>query len=1172
MKTDSSLSCLSRLAGALTVYQKAAALTFGVALIAAQVGAQITNAFDQASDTAYDNMGAGDGWGTAVSAGSVNGGFGFGAWSIARTGNGGSFIAGNGPSGRSFDTWNNAGSGSTIATRNFNAAMIPGQSFTISLRFNGLNGGDTNRFALLDTSGNILFSYWHKGGDNANGWYSDANTVAGAAVNFPYAYQSFQTFKFTLNSATTYTFTDVSTGGSFTGTIANTPIAKFQLTRCNGSSAPSSGEDFQFDGFVLVSAAPPSFLISPVAGAMSVTTNTSITASITSGGALLNISSVTMKYDGNIVTPTVGGSSSVLNVSYTPTGLTYASTHTVQIIVQDNNTVSYTNAWSFSTGYGSLPVTLSGPFTTGGGVDLTIFTAAGEGWMGTNYNANSSQTLYTRYSMVFSNLNGETGGGGGFGGLQFLLGNTEKLIVGNAWTSLNWSLDAAGSQQDLTGSIPVVLGEWHTLVVKTVYVPGDNDNVTVYFDPDFTQTEANQSGIVYTLTADVSTDNIRLRCGNGTASATWTNIVVAPTPAGVGFAVAGPPMFQNLAPAAGALSVITNTTIGAQIILGGNPVSAISLTVDGTPVTVTSNTAAGIIAVSGQPASALSAGNIHNVELVVTDNTSTKYTNDWSFRTGFASLPAILPDVITGTYATNGATGITAFSSAGDAWLGTNYNNSSSRTLYTRYSMTFNDLNSEIGGGGGWGGLHFILGANEKLIVGNNNPSLNWSAEAAGTLFDLNIANSTLPVVFGEWHTIVVRTDYVPNANDSVTIYFDPDFTKTEAAQDAQNITRTNCDASFDVVRLRAGTGTASASWSNIVVASTSAGVGFVAPAEPTLQNYVPGQNTTSVSVNTPISVTALFGSYAINSNAVSMTLDGSHITPTFVVTASSITMNYQQPTPFAAGSSHTVTVSITDLGSQTVSNSWLFVVDAYPTLPVSIVGPITVTGGGVGTTIFSAQNGWLAGNTYLNTNYSGTLWTEFSMEFDSLNNETGNGGGFGGLHFYNGTSEKLLIGNNWVSLNWSYDAANWGSGDLSDSPIVLGEWHTFVVKTVYVAGGPDNISVWLDPNLSLTENGQFPAPTGILADASFDSIHLRAGNDSASATYSNIIITTVSPFAVNPVQAVLSINGGQLSWTSAGVLQQAQAVTGPWTDAANQSNPQALNATNAAMFYRLRQ
>jgi hypothetical protein len=1139
-------------------------LTCLLSLAADRASAQVTNAFDAASDGAYFALGAPNG----LDIGGQNGGFGFGPWTFAINtpsgGAGGSFIENNGPSGNSFDLWNTGANGSTIATRDFSTPIAAGQSFTISLRFNGLNGGDTNRFALLDASGNVLFSYWHKGGDNNNGWYSDANNAAGTAVNFPYAFQQFQTFKFTLTSATTYTFTDISSGGSFTGTIANSPIAKFSLIRRNGSSAPAGGEDFQFDQFILVSAAPPSFLVSPAAGTMSVPTNAIITAQIGSGGVPLNTGSVAMKLDANPVTPTVTGDSSVLNVSYTPS-LSFAngSSHTVEVVVRDNSSVSYTNTWSFTAGYSALPITLPGPFTTGGGVDLTICTATGESWLGTNYGNNSSQILYTRFSMAFNDLNGEIGGGGGYGGLQFFLGNTEKLILGNGWTSLNWSLDAAGSQQDLPGPIPVNLGEWHTFVVRTEYVPGGNDNVKVWFDFDFSQTEGNQPFPPYEFTCDASFDNIRLRCGNGTASATWTNIMIAPTAAGVGIPVAGPPTFQNLSPANGAFSVLTNTAISAKVVIGGNPVSAVSLTLDGAPVTITTNQAAGLITVNGQPSSALSAGSVHNAQLVVTDNTNTKYTNNWSFTTGFNSLPVTLAGPIT----TGGGNDLTICSAAGDSWLGTNYDNTSSKVLYTRYSMVFNDLNGEIGGGGGYGGLHFMLGNAQQLIVGNGWTSLNWSLDAAASQQDLP---GPIPVTLGEWHTIIVRTDYIPGGNDTVKVIFDPEFDKPESQQ--VNVYTLSADVSFDNIRLRCGDGTASATWTNIIIGGSATAVGLPPEAGPTFLNFVPAQGAISVVPNSQISVRALFGGSAINPNAVSMTLDGNPVTPSFTSTPNDLTISYQPPTPFAAGSSHTAAVNLTDLNNVQASTTWSFTVDAYPALPVNLSGPVGVTGGGAGITIFSTQNGWLNGNTYLNTNYSGTIYTTFSMEFDDLNGETGGGGAFGGLHFYNGNNEKLLIGNNWGSVNWSYDAANWGSGNISDFAIVPGEWHTFVVKIAFVAGGPDNVSVWLDPNLSLAESGQTNAPVGILADASFDNIHVRAGNNTASASYSNIVISATSPFAASVPPGSLSIQGKQLSWTGAGVLQEASAVTGPWTDSSNQSNPQTLTTTSAAHFYRLRQ
>jgi hypothetical protein len=53
---------------------------------------------------------------------------------------------------------------------------------------------------------------------------------------------------------------------------------------------------------------------------------------------------------------------------------------------------------------------------------------------------------------------------------------------------------------------------------------------------------------------------------------------------------------------------------------------------------------------------------------------------------------------------------------------------------------------------------------------------------------------------------------------------------------------------------------------------------------------------------------------------------------------------------------------------------------------------------------------------------------------------------------------------------------------------------------------------------------------------------------------------------------AVLQGNNLVLAWSGAGKLQQADRVTGPWTDAASQSNPQNVPAAGAAKFFRLEQ
>jgi hypothetical protein len=1147
-----------------------AATLAGSLLASGPARAQTTNAFDQASDPAYAGLGAPNGLGT----GGENGGFGFGPWTFTLTGSGGSFIQNNGPSGFSFDLWNTSANSGTVAVRPFNTPLSAGQSFTVSIRLNSLdNGNTTNRFALEDASGNILFSYWHVGFEaNANnGSYSDATTAQGVAANFQYAYTSFVTYKFTLTSATNYTFTDLATGASFTGLIANTPIAKAAFIRRNGNTTPGNGQDYQFDQLQITSAAPPTFQnLSPAANAFSVASNSTVSLSVASGGVPLNPGSVSFKLDGAAVTPTVSGNSSLMSISYTPNpAMSLGTRHTVQVVVQDNNTVSYTNSWSFTTGYGALPVTVAGPFTTGGGNDLTLFTAAGDAWLGTNYNASSSRTIYIRQSMMFSDLNGEIandGSGGCYGGLQLFAGTTERMLTGETWRRNTWSVDDKAGNGDvgevsLNPETTVVIGEWHVLVERIDFNPNGNSTVKVWLDPDFTKTEDNQPYAPFQVAMDNTFDNIRLRCGNGTADATWSNIVVGATATVVGFAVPAAPTFQGIVPAPASISVNPNTAISAQVVVGGNPITAVALSVDGVSVTPSSNQVSGIISLSYQPSPALTAGTTHSVQLVVTDSSSSRFTNAWSFTTGYASLPIH----VAGPFTTGGGNDLTLFSTSGEPWIGTNYNDSSSRTLYTRFSMVFNDLNGETGSGGGYGGLHFFQDNSEKLLVGNGWTSLNWSLDAAGSQQELN---PQTPVILGEWHTIVIRTDYLPGGNDNVKIWLDPDFSQTEANQPNPPYTF-SADTSFNNIRLRCGNGTASATWSNIVLAATSAGVGFVAPSDPQFQSYVPLQNATSASVGSPVGVTVLFGSYGIGTNTVVMKLDGNTVAPSFTTGTGSLTMSYHPAAPFAAGSSHAVSVSLTDSNGTPYSTSWSFTVDSYPALPVSVAGPFDVTGGGVGTILWNSQNGWLDGN--YGTNSSATLYTRFSVDFLDLNGETGGGGGYGGLHFYQDNQERLLVGNAWLSVNWSVDAAG-NQMELSSSPIVLGEWHNFVVKFTYASNALDNVKIWLDPQFNLTENGQLNAPREFYMNASFNSIHLRAGDGSAEAQFSNVVVSATSPFATSVRPALLHLVGNQLSWTSAGVLQQAPDLNGSWTDCPNQSNPQTVQTTNTAQFYRLRQ
>ncbi|HEY1790519.1 MAG TPA: hypothetical protein VGJ73_20395 [Verrucomicrobiae bacterium] len=179
----------------------------------------------------------------------ANEGFGFGAWNINTTG-GGNYISGDNPA--LFGLWNSAANAQSKASRVLNTALSVGQSLLVRLQMNNLDGpGNTNAFQLQDASGNVLFGYWHQGGDNANGHYTDA-TGTHMATGFAYDYNKTDTFIFTLNSSTSYTFTDISTGTNFNGTLSGLAISQVNFLRANGSSGTTSGgNDFKFNGLAI---------------------------------------------------------------------------------------------------------------------------------------------------------------------------------------------------------------------------------------------------------------------------------------------------------------------------------------------------------------------------------------------------------------------------------------------------------------------------------------------------------------------------------------------------------------------------------------------------------------------------------------------------------------------------------------------------------------------------------------------------------------------------------------------------------------------------------------------------------------------------------------------------------------------------------------------------------
>jgi len=180
---------------------------------------------------------------------SGNQGFGFGPWTLSTMGGGRYISIG---SSQLFALWNSASNAQSTATRPFNFPLPVGASFLAQLQMNTLdNPFNQNGFRLQDANGNTLFSYWHQGGDNANGHYSDASTANGTAVGFAYDFGQLDSFKFTLNSPTNYTFADLTTAKNFSGRLSGEAISAVVFFRTNGPSIPSGGQDFKFSNLAI---------------------------------------------------------------------------------------------------------------------------------------------------------------------------------------------------------------------------------------------------------------------------------------------------------------------------------------------------------------------------------------------------------------------------------------------------------------------------------------------------------------------------------------------------------------------------------------------------------------------------------------------------------------------------------------------------------------------------------------------------------------------------------------------------------------------------------------------------------------------------------------------------------------------------------------------------------
>lgn len=147
-------------------------------------------------------------------------------------------------------------------------------------------------------------------------------------------------------------------------------------------------------------------------------------------------------------------------------------------------------------------------------------------------------------------------------------------------------------------------------------------------------------------------------------------------------------------------------------------------------------------------------------------------------------------------------------------------------------------------------------------------------------------------------------------------------------------------------------------------------------------------------------------------------------------------------------------------------------------------------------------------------------------------------------MHLFNGAAEGLGIGKAWGVAGYDtfgsvptidLKSANGQGGAGTWQPISSTDVTTIVFRVDFNANANDNVTIWLNPNLTLTEAAQSTSLTTTLSgDCTFDKFYLREGGAGSGWTFSNVAIADTSTstgfFAVPEPSAALLGGLGMLA------------------------------------------
>lgn len=133
----------------------------------------------------------------------------------------------------------------------------------------------------------------------------------------------------------------------------------------------------------------------------------------------------------------------------------------------------------------------------------------------------------------------------------------------------------------------------------------------------------------------------------------------------------------------------------------------------------------------------------------------------------------------------------------------------------------------------------------------------------------------------------------------------------------------------------------------------------------------------------------------------------------------------------------------------------------------------------------------------------------------------------YGGIDLYQGSTEKLLIGERYGQGFWGATAGSALGSAGQNSSVAIGNFQTTLIVGE-LNQQSDTFTFWVNPDFNQTLAQNTPAfSLSLTGDATVDTIRLRGGNanDGNTWQFDNINVSTISPFAV-PEPSTLAICG----------------------------------------------